>query len=195
MNQALTNPSILNLLRQAQKVSDLYCEAGGFADAPLSTARQRDLRRQARQWLDQVRPLLETLSNPTPQKIRTVDNDDNADNDENSAALSAALRAYDMMHRVAHGAPDPDYVRRIRLNLVQRWARGDRSLSQTEIALMIADEIDRDISTLPARYITFYLDLQSRWIRELAAHGTFPGLPAEETYLRLARLLLSLIHI
>jgi len=180
----------------------LYERAGGFDYDHRRTPRIVELRDQARIWLRHVRPLIDSRLN------HIGDNDENAENDYN--AVPRLLASYDLLYRICNGTPCFGYLRDIRLKLADRWVKGDRSITQTEIVLELLKEVARDNNTLDKRYSLYALTVKERWIRDLVMHdarftmhnrlrasannSTFnqssnQPIPFKETYSRLAYLL------
>ncbi len=136
----------------------LYEQAGGFDYDHKRTPRIVELREQARIWLCHVRPLIDSRLN------RIGDNVDNVDNVEN--AIPRLLSSYDLLYRICNGAPDFDYIRKARLRLADKWAKGDKSISATEVVLELLKEVNRDNVTLDRRYSMFAISTKGKWIRQ-----------------------------
>ncbi|MCM1296092.1 MAG: hypothetical protein NC311_11170 [Muribaculaceae bacterium] len=99
------------------------------------------------------------------------------------------LSGYDMMHRIAHGFPCHDYLREVKCKTADRWLKGDKSISRTDVVLLLLSETDRDIRTLEKRYAEYSIKVMSSWVDELIKYGTFTDTPLSETYHRLSYLL------
>lgn len=103
--------------------------------------------------------------------------------------IPALLRAYETLYRIVNEASDSDYIRSVRLQLVDLWLKGDKSISKTDMVLGILYEAARDNRTLQRRYSQYAFSIVSDWIRELRLRGTFPNTPFNEAYARLSYLL------
>ncbi len=144
----------------------LYEQAGGFDYDRKRTPRIVELREQARIWLCHVRPLIDSRLNHI------------ADN-----AIPRLLSSYDLLYRICNGAPDFDYIRKARLRLADRWAKGDKSITATEVVLELLKEVNRDNVTLDRRYSMFAISTRGKWIRQFQ-RCQCP--PINELYSRLA---------
>ncbi len=162
----------------------LYEQAGGFDYDHKRTPWIVELREQARIWLCHVRPLIDSRLNHI------------ADN-----AIPRLLSSYDLLYRVCNGAPDFDYIRKARLRLADRWAKGDKSITATEVVLELLKEVNRDNVTLDRRYSMFAISTRGKWIRQFQRcqcppipkstnppipNPPIPNLPIHQLYSRLA---------
>ena len=180
----------------------LYECGGGFdlpaKASPLTLA----VRRQAEVWLREVKSLIASiLESPIPNSSLLIPNSslqipnsslqipNSSFLTPNSKDIPSLLSGYDMMHRIAHAAPCHAYIREVTLLTADRWLRGDKSISGTDVVLLLLAETDRDIRSLPARFVRYPIRIMTSWVNELMKHGTFPGTHPAETYRRLAYLL------
>ncbi len=161
-----------------QLLCKLYELAGGFAARAGSNPAIREARVQGDVWLKSVEVLIEkTLTAPDSAEGITL------------GAVPRLLDAYDLLCRVCRGAPARDFIRKARLRAADLWAKGNRSISQTNVVLGILREVSGDNRALEGRYTRFALSVLGRWIDELTRYGRFHDIPPHEAYSRLACLL------
>lgn len=164
------------ICRYQQQLCTLYGQCGGFQSPAPSGRAIRSLLAEGSIWLDNVRSLISGIlrSESSPLTL---------------AAIPDLLDSYDLLHRICNGQPCYDYLRQVRLTAVQQWLKGDRSISQTDVVLMIAREADRDIRHLEPRYSHYLFQVLQQWIDELNRYGRFRSLPIREAARRLRYLL------
>lgn len=155
----------------------LYEACGGFSYPRVTNTNIRFIESQGRVWLGNVKNRIDGIVESKTSALTLAD-------------IPGLLASYDFLYRICNGTPCCDYLKRIRLAAVQRWLNGDKSISSTDVALMIADEMKRDMRGLDGRYSTYYFRTEEQWVDELACHGRFMNLPLREVYDRL-RLLLN----
>lgn len=154
----------------------LYEASGGFSYPRATTSVIRYLESQGLIWLGQVKDLIEQiLANRTTSQTL--------------ADIPELLASYDFLYRICHGAPCYEYLRRIRLTTIERWLKGNKTISSTEITLMIAEDMNHDVRGLDGRYLTYYLRTEEQWVNELMQHGKFIDITLREAYERLRSLL------
>lgn len=157
----------------------IYEQEGGFGHPAAATAAIHSIVKQGHVWLAEVRTVIEDIvfsSAATPRPITL-------------SALPGILDAYDLMFRICNGRHCLDYIRQVRLKAIGRWLAGDKSISETEIVLMILSEVKRDLPTLDKRYPEYALGVIESWIDELTAGRRFAHIPLQEAYRRLTYLL------
>lgn len=153
----------------------IFERAGGMDYPPVNNVTIRACQRQGLIWLREVKLLIsDILDGKSTVPL---------------AAIPDLASAYDMMHRICNGNPCFDYIRDVRFKTVGRWIHGDRSISQTDVALLLLTEIDRDIRGVDERYTDFALRILDSWIGELIEYGRFIDAPAPEVYSRLTYIL------
>lgn len=151
------------------------CE-GGFNIPAKSTSTTREICRQSIVWLREVKTLMETILRGTATCA-------------NLSNIPHLLESYDFFYRIGNGAPCYDYLREIKLRAADRWIKGDRSISQTGIVVLLLSEIGRNIRGIEERYVKFAIDVMSSWVYSLIEYGQFSGISLTETYRRLSYLL------
>lgn len=146
-------------------LTKLYESEGGFMLPLLVTPLIRTIESELRVWCEKVGHLLSEAP---------------------LSCVSTIINAYDLSHRVAfRKAPARDFMRKIRLNAVQRWAKGEKTISSSGIAEILSYEISgSDYITLDNKYSLFYFGLIKDWVKEVQCSGTFVGISKAETYTR-----------
>jgi len=152
----------------------IFERAGGF-DYPLKTnATIREVQREGKIWLREIRFL---ISGILDGKVKDL------------ASMPELISSYDFFYRVCTGGQCYDYLREVKLKTVDRWLKGDKSISDTDVVLLLLSETDRDIRALDKRYSDFAFGVLGEWIDELARYGNFIDIPLAETYKRLVYML------
>lgn len=151
------------------------CE-GGFNLPAKSTSLTGEIARQAGIWLREVKSLITSVLCGSNQNADLGD-------------IPRLLQSYDLLHRIGNGISCQDYLREVKLRTVDRWLSGDRSISQTDVTLLLLSEIDRDIMGLGQRYVDFAVGELAGWVDEMYRYGEFAGASISETYRRLAYLM------
>lgn len=164
------------------RLCKMFEQAGGLSYEPAGGKEIAIIRREGLMWLERVRRLIDEALGAPVQLHRRVEGISLKDFPE-------LLGAYDIMYRVCHGGPCYNYLRDVRLKAVNRWLRGDKSLSQARVVLMLHEEIARDILSVEPRYVEFCSRVIGGWIEELQTAGRLSGMPLEEAYEVLAFLL------
>lgn len=145
------------------------------------TATFRAIKNEGETWLCQVKTLIDNLltapDNPRSAFSTTI------------AAMPDLIAAYDTLYRVCYRHPCNGYLRRIKLKTVDRWLRGDKTITETDVVLLLLSEADRDIRTLEKRYYDYAFSALGKWIDELTRHAGFINTPKAEAYKRLEYLL------
>lgn len=158
----------------------IYEREGGFEYPAITNAHILEIIRQGQTWLGKVKKMIDDiLSGSRGDDIPTLE------------AIPDLLDAYDFMFRVCNGRPCLGYVREVKLKTVGQWVKGDRSITETNVALLLLSEVDRDIHTLEERYTNFALSVMEKWIEELVKFGKFRRGTLSESFRKLAYLLNS----
>lgn len=158
------------------------CEMQGGLDCPpVNNATVREIRKQGQCWLREVKALVGSiLSSPIPQVMPVI---------PNLGDMPELVHAYDLMYRITNGTPCYEYLRMVKLKTADRWIKGDRSISGTDVALLLLSEVDRDIRSLDSRYSDYALGVLDSWVDDLDRNGRFTDTPLSEAYTRLTYLL------
>lgn len=147
------------------------CEGGLWYPARRNSA-IREVEAQGKIWLEKVKGILDdiVLGKSTAFTL---------------AAIPKLLNAYDFYYRICKGESANDYIRTIRLKTVGLWAKGDKSISETDLVLELLKEIQRDNRTLDRKYSMFALGVLGDWVKELISYGEFRNIPKAKAYARL----------
>lgn len=156
----------------------LYECEGGFNLPAKRTPVTREVIRQALIWVKEVKSLINLIIDGGATSESSI-----------LAAIPSLLSGYDMMYRIANGGPCYEYLREVKLKTVGLWLKGDKSISNTDVTLLLLSEADRDIRTLEKRYADYSLCEMSSWVDDLMRNGTFTNVSLSETYHRLSYLL------
>jgi len=152
----------------------LFERAGGFDYPPVTNATIREVQKQGSIWLRKVRFFIADILDG---KVNDL------------AAMPDLIIAYDFFYRVCNGTPCYDYLREVKLKTVDHWLKGDKSISDTDVVLLLLSETDRDIRSLEKRYSDFAFSALGEWIDELTRYGRFIDIPLAEAYKRLTYIL------
>lgn len=153
-----------------------YEQAGGFSYPPVANAVTAGVRKHGMIWLREVRTLIDSVLNGTGTGDLTL------------ASVPGLLSSYEFFYSVCKGANCRNYVREVAIRTTERWVKGDRSIPQTDVALLLLREIDLDIRAVENRYIDFALGVMGSWIEELTYYGGFRNTPCVEAYRRITYL-------
>lgn len=153
-------------------------QSGGFAYPYKANAAIRQVQSQGLVWLKKVRGVIDGIIDGSDRSGLTL------------GAVPRMLNSYDFLYRVCNGRPVSDYTRKVRLRSVDRWLKGDDSLSETDAVIGLLLESERDGMALDDRYMVYAYSVMDKWISELTAER-FSGLPFQEAYARLTYLLRS----
>lgn len=160
----------------------MFERAGGFSHPLKTSSTIRMIQAQGLVWLKEVRRVIDDFFNSPIQP-------DGTDSGITLNDISDLLGSYDFFYRVCNGSPCFDYLRKVRLKTADRWIRGDKSASQTYIALGLLKETDRDIRTMERKYTSYAISIMGNWIDELCTYRKFRDIPAHEAYDRLTYLI------
>lgn len=163
----------------------VYGQAGGFERPSATNAAIREALKQGCVWLREVKPIIDGIISPTTISPRHI----------TLGELPDILSAYDILFRLCNGSHCLGYIREVKLKAVDRWLKGDKTISETEIALMILSEVNRDARSLERRYSEYALGIMERWIDELTANGNFANIALSEAYRRLTHLLNNNLYV
>jgi len=159
----------------------IFEREGGFGFPAVTNATIREVQNQGKVWLKEVKFLIAYILS-SPVKAQTAPN-------VTLAAIPDLLDSYDFFYRICNGAPCFDYLREVKLKTADRWLKGDKAISDTDVALLLLSETDRDISTLEKRFYSYAISVMGKWIEELTENGRFINARVPEAYKRLAYLL------
>lgn len=153
-----------------QLLCKIFERAGGFELPRRTNATIREVQAQGLAWLEKVKNIIEEIFAPSKASALTLD------------AIPQLLGSYDFFYRVCHRDTCFDYLHKIRLRAADRWVKGNNSISQTKVALMLRHEFNRDIRTLEQRYIDFSGSVMTSWIDDLERIGQLRNMTPDETY-------------
>lgn len=149
----------------------IYEREGGLYYPARRNSTIREVEAQGRIWLEKVKGILDDIV--LGKSTFTL------------AAIPKLLNAYDLYYRICNGESANDYIRSIRLRTAGLWAKGDKSISETDLVLELLKEVKRDNRTLDRKYSMFALGVLGDWVKELICYGEFRNIPKAEAYARL----------
>lgn len=104
------------------------------------------------------------------------------------AVVPDLLGAYEIIHRLCGVGSGTAFGDKVRVNAVKRWLAGDKTLSETQMVLLVAPMAARKTEDA-RRYTAFYMSRLSAWIDELLAYGAFRDVSDADAYRRLEHIL------
>ncbi|MCM1140891.1 MAG: hypothetical protein NC453_20160 [Muribaculum sp.] len=160
----------------------MFEREGGFQYPPVSNRITAAIKNEGKFWLREVTNLINSvLDAPIP----------GGTDSPNLGDIPRILGAYDFFYRVCNGSPCFDYIRETTLKAVNRYVKGDKSLSQARAALMLKMEADRDIRTMEKRFLNFSGKVMESWIDNLERTGRMSQVSGSDSYEVLRYLLYS----
>lgn len=142
----------------------------------------QEIKWQAKAWLCNVKRIISGII------------EGHADIALSPGVIPELLEACEPMREISPEAMSPEYIRKVRLELADRFARGDHSISRTDIVIGLLREADRDNRTLDNRYSLYAFTVLQQWIDELTTFGRFRHTPLPEAHRRLNYLMKEDIH-
>lgn len=134
-----------------------------YRDSRVDTAGLRILRSQARIWLRDTATLLMVAP------LKTV---------------ALLLEPYAMTYEACNGFTPTDFLADVAGGAVNRWLAGDRSVTPTDIVLIIWTVLSRQSRALPRRFAEYAYSVTDRWITDLEDYGTFRDIDSSTTAVR-----------
>lgn len=150
----------------------IYEREGGLYYPARRNAIIREVEDQGKIWLEKVKDILDDIVSGKSTTFTL-------------AAIPKLLNAYDFYYRICNGESANDSIRSVRLNTVGLWAKGDKSISETDLVLELLKEVKRNNRTLDSKYSMFALGVLGDWVKELVSYGEFRNIPKAEAYARL----------
>lgn len=142
-----------------------YFERYGALDSPrANTPVVRMLDRQADYWLQEVERLL--CEAPVKQIPELID-------------------AYRFISIASRRRNATEFCNKVRTDTVNRWLKGDRSLTSAQIVCLLWQMIISNPNKADRRYMDYCLTSLTSWVNELRRFGRFRNLPLCEAYRRL----------
>lgn len=163
----------------------MFESEGGFQIPAVSNRITALVGREGSIWLRKVKALIKSILSEDASKESTCRSLPNL------GEIPRLLYSYDFFHRVCNGFPCYDFIREVVLKSANRYVKGDKSLSQAQVALMLEKEADRDIRTMEKRYLTFGEKMMEKWIDSLEHNGRINQVSESDSYEILKYLLLS----
>lgn len=106
------------------------------------------------------------------------------------SAVPPLLDAYDLAYRICWHRPATEFNKTVRCATVQRWLKGERTLSSTDIMLLLWPLVVSDYTTVDSRYREYCSSVYDSWMNELLENGSFRhDTPSGDVYRRLVHIL------
>lgn len=155
----------------------MFERAGGFAYPYKVNATIRQVQSQGHIWLRNVRNIIDGIIDGTHSEGLTLGN------------VPRMISSYDFLYRICNGKPTAEYTREVRLKTADRWVKGNKSISQTDVVLGILHEANSNFRMIGNKYLTYAYTVVGEWIKELNTYGKFRYISSGEAYSRLTYLL------
>ena len=149
--------------------------AGGLEIPRVSSRETIAIKSEGIVWLHKVKGIIESLLNSPVISGKS-------DSGIVLGDIPNILSSYDFFYRICHGSPCFDFIKNIRLKAANRWLKGDKCISEAQVAIMLCKEISRDIRKIEQRYIDFSGSVMASWIMDLKIIGMLRGMTFEDTY-------------
>jgi len=101
------------------------------------------------------------------------------------SAIPDLLDAYIFFDSVCRGRRDTGFYKKVRLNVMKRWLRGDETLTETQIMCLLWPMVCSGPRNEDQCYAKYCSDCLDSWIKELRKFGRFNGISDTEAYQRL----------
>lgn len=150
----------------------IYEREGGLYYPARRNSTIREVEAQGKIWLENVKGIFDDIVSGKSTTFTL-------------AAIPKLLNAYDFYYSICNGESANDYIRGIRLKTAGLWAKGDKSITETDLVLELLKEVKRDNRTLDSKYSMFALGVLGDWVKELVSYGEFRNIPKAEAYARL----------
>lgn len=146
-----------------------YQKAGGLhLDGHVPSGEERMLRHEIKSYLP---IMLERIENGSAKDVFELKD------------------LYEMSSSMAGVRLSSDFVPRQFVRAVGLWLKGDKSISEEELMLMLRPVIQRDIRAVDDRYSSWYFDLEERWLDELEYSRGFESVSFSQSMQRFSLLL------
>lgn len=158
----------------------IFEKAGGFSVGIASSKEIIMVRREGMIWLREVKAIINKILSDSISEATAIPN--SSFHTPNLNDVPRLLASYDFFYRVCHRGPCFTFVRDTTLKTVDCWINGDKTISKARVALLMLKEINRDIRTIPQRYLDFGMRTLESWINELRHYGRMQNLSQEDSY-------------
>ncbi len=154
----------------------IYEYEGGLDYPPVRNYVTRQVILRGKTWLKKVEALINQILECEAPKL-------------NLAIIPKLMESYDFLYRICFGKTRQGYFALIKSRLTAKWLMGNKSISQTEIVVMLLTEIYSGSQSIEMRYVEYALGIMESWIEELTKCGKFTNSTFLEDYQRLTFLL------
>lgn len=151
----------------------IFEREGGLNYPPATNRLTAAIKREGMIWLSEVKKsIAELFTSPIAREDFGIGLED----------IPRILEAYDFFYRVCHGAACKDFIRDIVLKSADRYVKGDKSISQAQVALMLLKEMERNVLTMEDRYLTFSVTVMECWVNDLERTGKIGQVSESDSY-------------
>lgn len=151
----------------------IFEREGGLNYPPATNRLTAAIKREGKIWLREVKKsVAELFATPITREDFGVGLED----------IPRILEAYDFFYRICHGAACNDFIGDIVLKSVNRYVKGDKSISQAQVALMLLKEMERNVLTMEDRYLTFSVKEMECWVNDLERTGKIAHVSESDSY-------------
>lgn len=159
-----------SLISQARQLLSRYQTAGGGKiDGHRASVEEQTAAIEVRDLADSIAAMMPT-----------------ADPD----SLDTLMDLHDILHRMGYyRAPSPELHSAARRRFVDAWLHGDKRISATRVATLVAKQIRHNQADLPPKMIDWYCRTMSDWCSQLSYADSFADIPPVENYNRLTIML------
>lgn len=159
-----------SLISQARQLLSRYQAAGGGdIDSHRSSVEERAAAIEIRNLTDSIAAMLPT-----------------ADAD----SLDTLIELHDILHRMGYyRAPSSELHSAARQRFVEAWLHGDKRISATRVAALVAKQIRRNQDDVSPKMLDWYCRTMGDWCAQLYYADRFSDLPPAENYNRLTIML------
>ncbi|GEM_PF-2602903 len=159
-----------SLISQARQLLSRYQTAGGGKiDGHRASVEEQTAAIEVRDLADSIAAMMPT-----------------ADPD----SLDTLMDLHDILHRMGYyRAPSPELHSAARRRFVDAWLHGDKRISATRVATLVAKQIRHNQADLPPKMIDWYCRTMGDWCSQLSYADSFADIPPVENYNRLTIML------
>lgn len=143
----MTELSTEEIKSHAHLLTMRYQKAGGLnIDGHVPSGEERMLQKEIRSYLP---IMLDRIENGTAKDIYELNG------------------LYDMSSRISGLKTSSDFASRQFVRAVSLWLKGDKSITEEELMLILRPVLMKDMGAVDDKYSSWYFDLEERWLNEL----------------------------
>ena len=151
----------------------IFEREGGLNYPPTTNRLTAAIKREGKIWLREVKKsVAELFASPITSEDFGIGLED----------IPRILESYDFFYRICHGAACNEFIRDIGLKSANRYVKGDKSITQAQVALMLLKGMERNILTMEDRYLTFSVKEMECWVNDLERTGKIAHVSENDSY-------------